>query len=101
MLDIEYINALGAGVDTEVWGFSGNNPYQKQQEPFMKWLYAVGNTSDADVPKLFSTSYGEDEESIPMQWSVRTNNEFMKAGARGISLLFASGDSGCFRGQWM
>ena len=60
----------------------------------MKWLYAVGNTSDADVPKLFSTSYGEDEESIPMQWSVRTNNEFMKAGARGISLLFASGDSG-------
>ena len=94
MLDIEYINSLGAGVDTEFWGFSGNNPYQKQQEPFMKWLYAVGNTSDAEVPKLFSTSYGEDEESIPMQWSVRTNNEFMKAGARGISLLFASGDSG-------
>lgn len=60
----------------------------------MKWLYAVGNTSDADVPKLFSTSYGEDEESIPLQWSVRTNAEFMKAGARGISLLFASGDSG-------
>ena len=26
MLDIEYINALGAGVDTEFWGFSGNNP---------------------------------------------------------------------------
>lgn len=31
MLDIEYINAMGAGVDTEFWGFSGNNPYDKQQ----------------------------------------------------------------------
>ena len=94
MLDIEYINAMGAGVDTEFWGFSGNNPYEPQQEPFMKWLYSVGNTTDANIPKLFSTSYGEDEESIPMAWSTRTNAEFIKAGARGISLLFASGDSG-------
>ena len=60
----------------------------------MKWLYAVGNTTDADIPKLFSTSYGEDEDSIPMAWSLRTNTEFQKCGARGISLLFASGDSG-------
>jgi tripeptidyl-peptidase I len=88
------LNYEGAGVDTEFWGFSGNNPYDKQQEPFMKWLYLVGNTSDTVVPKLFSTSYGEDEQSIPLTWSVRTNTEFQKCGARGISLLFASGDSG-------
>ena len=94
MLDIEYITALGANVKTEFWGFSGNNPYNKQQEPFMKWLYTVGNTSDADVPKLFSTSYGEDETSVPVAWQTRTNNEFIKCAARGISLLFASGDSG-------
>ena len=94
MLDIEYIGATGAGVATEFWGFSGRNPYQKNDEPFLKWLYTVGNTSDADVPKLFSTSYGEDEDLIPQAWSERTNVEFQKAGARGISLLFASGDSG-------
>jgi tripeptidyl-peptidase-1 len=94
MLDIEYINAMGAGVHTEFWGFSGNNPYAKQQEPFMKWLYQAGNTSDADIPKLFSTSYGEDETEIPQAWSERTNAEFVKLGARGVSLLFASGDSG-------
>ena len=60
----------------------------------MKWLTLVSNTSDATVPKLFSTSYGEDEDEIPMNWADRTNAEFQKAGARGISLLFASGDSG-------
>ena len=94
MLDIEYITATGAGVATEFWGFSGRNPYQKQDEPFLKWLYLVGNTTDDDVPKLFSTSYGEDEDLIPLAWSKRTNVEFQKCGARGISLLFASGDSG-------
>ena len=94
MLDIEYITSTGAGVNTEFWGFSGHNPYAKQQEPFMKWLTLVSNTSDATVPKLFSTSYGEDESEIPQNWAERTNREFQKAGARGISLLFASGDSG-------
>jgi tripeptidyl-peptidase-1 len=93
-LDIEYINAMGADITTEFWGFSGSNPYAKQNEPFMKWLYMVGNTSDAEVPKLFSTSYGEDEDTIPLAWAQRTNVEFQKCGVRGISLLFASGDSG-------
>ena len=94
LLDIEYINGLGAGIHTEFWGFSGNNPYDKQQEPFMTWLWSVGNTTDAELPKLFSTSYGEDEDTIPMAWSTRTNIEFQKCAARGISLLlFAAGDS--------
>jgi hypothetical protein len=32
MLDIEYITAMGAGVKTEFWGFSGNNPYVSRGE---------------------------------------------------------------------
>merc|ERR1711879_917705 len=60
----------------------------------MKWLAQVSNTSDADVPKIFSTSYGEDENSWSFPAAQRLNVEFQKAGARGISLLFASGDSG-------
>ena len=60
----------------------------------MKWLQAVSNTSDADVPKLFSTSYGEDESSWSFAAAQRLNAEFIKAGARGISLLYASGDEG-------
>ena len=87
MLDIEYITAMGAGVKTEFWGFSGNNPYSKQNEPFLKWLYTVGNTSDADVPKLFSTSYGEDETLIPTNWQDRTNVEFQKVCGTSVCCL--------------
>jgi tripeptidyl-peptidase-1 len=94
MLDIEYINAIAAGVESEFWGFSGQSPDNPQNEPFLKWLAVVSNTSDTDIPLIFSTSYGEDEESTTIETATRTNTEFMKAGARGISLLFASGDSG-------
>ena len=43
---------------------------------------------------MISTSYGEDESTTPLDYADRINVEFMKAGVRGISLLFASGDSG-------
>merc|ERR1711881_321933 len=37
---------------------------------------------------------GEDEDSMTLEYQKRCNVEFQKAGVRGISLLFASGDSG-------
>lgn len=80
---------------TEFWGFSGASPQDAEDEPFLTWLYQVGNTSDATVPKLFSTSYGEEETSeLPSSYADRINAEFVKCGTRGITLLFASGDSG-------
>ena len=77
-----------------VAGFTGRAPDNPQNEPFLKWLSLLANTSDAQAPKLFSTSYGEDESSVSLAYASRLNAEFIKAGARGISLLFASGDSG-------
>merc|ERR1719210_3114792 len=69
----------------------------------MKWLAQLSSTSDEDVPRIFSTSYGEDEGSWSYRASQRLNTEFQKAGTRGISLLFASGDEGanCERGKFV
>lgn len=94
MLDIEYITGVGGEIETEFWGFGGKSPDNPDNEPFMKWLAQVSGTSDSDVPKLFSTSYGEGESTWSESAAQRLNAEFMKAGARGISLLYASGDSG-------
>jgi len=100
MLDIEYITGVGGDIVTEFWGFGGKSPEPKtnpknaDNEPFMKFLTKVSSTSDKDIPKLFSTSYGEGESTWSRAAAQRINAEFMKAGARGISLLFASGDSG-------
>lgn len=59
----------------------------------VSWL----QTSDTEVPQLFSTSYGEDEDSVTPAYAGRVVTEFQKVGARGITLLFASGDSGAAR----
>jgi tripeptidyl-peptidase-1 len=103
MLDIDTITGMVGGIEAEFWGYSGNSPDNPENEPFMKWLTAVSSTSDADVPLVFSTSYGEDEDSWSVEAANRLNVEFMKAGARGISLLYASGDEGanCKSGKYV
>lgn len=91
-LDVQYMMAMGLHVETEFWSFAGRMPDNDQNEPFLKWLLTLSNTSDA--PYVISTSYGEDEDSMTIDYQKRCNVEFQKAGVRGISLLFASGDSG-------
>ena len=77
MLDIEYMPSLGTLVPTEFWGFSGRSPNNKEDEPFLTWLYTVGNTSDAEVPLLFSTSYGEPETfELPSDYTDRVRFNF-------------------------
>lgn len=91
-LDAQYMMAMGLHVETEFWSFAGRSPDNDQNEPFLKFLYTLSNTTDA--PNVISTSYGEDEDSMTLEYQNRQNVEFQKAGVRGITLLFASGDSG-------
>jgi len=103
MLDIETITGIAGGINAEFWGFAGVSPDNAANEPFMKWLSTVASTSDSEVPLVFSTSYGEDENSWSLTAAQRLNTEFMKVGARGISLLYASGDEGanCVSGKYV
>jgi len=95
MLDTEYITVTGTGIETENWSYMYEESITSLQTcPFIDWILDVGDTDDAVVPKVFSVSYGEDETDLGPSYAIRLNTEFMKAGARGISILFASGDSG-------
>eukprot|EP01102_Stenamoeba_stenopodia_P022621 TRINITY_DN950_c0_g1_i2.p1 TRINITY_DN950_c0_g1~~TRINITY_DN950_c0_g1_i2.p1 ORF type:complete len:582 (+),score=143.33 TRINITY_DN950_c0_g1_i2:34-1746(+) len=92
-LDIEYIMSIGAKVATQFWS---NEEPSSNQEPFLDWMYAVNNATDA--PLLFSVSYGDNENSRSYAYCQRVNAEFIKAGLRGISILFAAGDDGVGNG---
>lgn len=50
--------------------------------------------TDTDLVRLFSVSYGDVESSLSAEYMTRINAEFAKLGARGVSILFASGDDG-------
>eukprot|EP00698_Gefionella_okellyi_P005748 TRINITY_DN15208_c0_g1_i1.p1 TRINITY_DN15208_c0_g1~~TRINITY_DN15208_c0_g1_i1.p1 ORF type:complete len:557 (-),score=165.69 TRINITY_DN15208_c0_g1_i1:19-1689(-) len=88
-LDVQYVMAMGARIKTWVWSTGG---LHDNQEPFLEWMQLMANTSE--VPWVVSVSYGDDEDSLSGDYMQRINVEFMKAGVRGISVLFASGDDG-------
>lgn len=91
-LDTQFISALGAGIPTQSWYTAGDQPGNPGSEPFVAWLTRLAGTSHA--PDLFSISYGDEENGVTPSYAQRTNVEFMKAAARGVSLLAAAGDSG-------
>ncbi|CAN2390892.1 Pro-kumamolisin [Pristimantis euphronides] len=88
-LDVEYIMSTGANIST--WVFS-NPGRHESQEPFLDWILLLSNTSS--VPWVHTISYGDDEDSLSVAFMQRINAEFMKAAARGLTILFASGDDG-------
>ncbi|NWW97334.1 TPP1 peptidase, partial [Caloenas nicobarica] len=88
-LDVEYIMSSGANISTWVFSNAGRH---ESQEPFLAWLLLLSNMSS--LPWVHSVSYGDDEDSLSLAYMERVNVEFMKAAARGLTILFASGDDG-------
>ncbi|TAQ91387.1 hypothetical protein B7494_g311 [Chlorociboria aeruginascens] len=61
-------------------------------EPYLTWLNTV--LGQSNLPQVISTSYADEEQSVPLSYAKSACNGFAQLGARGISLLFASGDGG-------
>ncbi|KJA14174.1 hypothetical protein HYPSUDRAFT_80924 [Hypholoma sublateritium FD-334 SS-4] len=49
---------------------------------------------EAAPPQVLTTSYGQNEDTISSALAVQLCNAYMQLGARGVSILFASGDGG-------
>ena len=88
-LDTEYIMSMGANISTWLWSTPGRH---ETEEPFLQWLQDLASTENA--PLVHSVSYGDKESRVSVPYMKRVNIEFMKAGLRGMSLFFASGDAG-------
>lgn len=67
---------------------------ENTDEPFLDWAnYLTSQPIDA-IPQVISTSYGDDEQTISKAYAETVCNQFAQLGAKGVSLLFASGDFG-------
>ena len=92
-LDVQFVIAMGQRVPTW-WVYIDGHV----ANPFASWLTWASNTSA--VPLVHSLSVGEPERDFAKQNGgeaclARMNDEFAALGARGLTLVFASGDSGC------
>merc|ERR1711976_180692 len=84
-LDIEYIKAVAPEVPLTV---VYNDEYS-----LLDWVNQITNLDNS--PLVHSVSYGNDEvQQSSTEYMNSCNTAFMKAGAKGLSLLFASGDQG-------
>mmetsp|Transcript_36967 Transcript_36967/g.101754 ORF Transcript_36967/g.101754 Transcript_36967/m.101754 type:complete len:578 (-) Transcript_36967:397-2130(-) len=84
-LDIEYIKAVAPAVPLTV--------VYSEEYSLLSWANEV--TSMEAAPLVHSVSYGNDEaQQSGAQYMYTCNTAFMKAGVRGLSILFASGDQG-------
>ena len=89
-LDVQYITAMGRNAKT--WFISISTTANRGHEDFLSYIMEVVN--DTGSPWVHSVSYGDYEVSIPTDYQTRAENEFMKFGISGRSLMIASGDDG-------
>jgi len=61
-------------------------------EPYLTFLNYI--LAQSSIPQVISTSYGDDEQTIPPSYAKRVCSGLSQLGARGVSVLFSSGDSG-------
>jgi Subtilase family len=96
-LDVEYIMTTGRLVNTSWVYLDQNDP-----NPFTSWLTWAAKCSDDELPLVHSLSVGVPEnefETLGAGAIARMNTEMAALGARGATLVFASGDAG-YPGQY-
>ncbi len=98
-LDVQAITGINWETPLISYSTGGSPPFDPStstptntNEPYLEWLnYLLGQDS---IPQVISTSYADDEQTVPRSYAYRVCAQMAQVGVRGTTLLFASGDSG-------
>ena len=103
-LDIQYAFSLAYKALGVYYSTAGRGPFVPQvgqdettdaeNEPYLAQLHYLLGLPDDELPAVLSTSYGENEQSVPEKYARTVCNLFAQLGARGVSVIFSSGDGG-------
>lgn len=103
-LDIQYTVSLSYPLNNNFYSTGGRGELvpdldqpsaaDNQNEPYADFLDYILAVPEDELPTTLSTSYGEDEQSVPESYARRVCDEFGKLGMMGVSVLFSSGDTG-------
>lgn len=98
-LDGELVIGISYPTPFSSWVTGGSPPFipdlftpDDSNEPYLTWLNYV--LAQSSLPLVISTSYGDDEQTVPYSYAKRVCEDFMTLAARGITVLFSSGDNG-------
>jgi tripeptidyl-peptidase-1 len=97
-LDVQYARAITEDIPNIFYSVGGSPPIvgsgTNTNEPYLEFLDYLLGLSDSALPNTVSISYGDDEDTVPLDYADEVCNLFSQLGARGVSVLVASGDSG-------
>lgn len=119
-LDIQYAVSISYPTPNIYYSVGGSPPFipdsrtvKNTNEPYLEWLHWILALKDEEIPKTITTSYGDDEQTVcipsvllvrplsdvdfsqvPYDYQITVCNLFAQLGARGVSILFSSGDVG-------
>ncbi|KAF8989843.1 family S53 protease [Hymenopellis radicata] len=94
-LDIQYTVGVATGVPTVF--VSVGDSTTDGLDGFLDIINFLN--AQSAPPQVLTTSYGFDETDLSAATATRLCNAYMALGARGVSILFASGDGGVSGGQ--
>ncbi|KAH9033857.1 subtilisin-like protein [Lactarius hengduanensis] len=97
-IDIQYAQAM-AYPTPHIYYSTGGTPESLTDDPYIRWLDYLLDEDNIDIPQTITTSYGGFEHIAPLEYAMKVCDLFSQLGARGVSVLFASGDWGVGRGD--
>ncbi|CAL3971136.1 unnamed protein product [Diplocarpon coronariae] len=97
-LDVQYARVITQNIPNVYYSVGGSPPWlgtgENTNEPYLEFLEYMLGLDDSALPQTISISYGDDEDTVPLAYANHVCNLFAQLGARGVSVLVASGDSG-------
>ncbi|KAJ8119779.1 hypothetical protein ONZ43_g3347 [Nemania bipapillata] len=101
-LDMQYAASIGFGQKITYYSVGGRGPLvpdldqpdpnDSSNEPYLELLTYLLKQPNSKLPHTITTSYGEDEQSVPKEYVKKVCTLFGQLGARGVSVLFSSGE---------
>jgi tripeptidyl-peptidase-1 len=67
---------------------------ENENEPYLDFFTYLVGLPDDKLPQVLTTSYGEDEQSVPPTYAKKVCDIIGQLGVRGVSVIFSSGDTG-------
>ncbi|TDL21547.1 subtilisin-like protein [Rickenella mellea] len=95
-LDIQYTIGVASGVPTTFISVGLNNT--DHLGGFLDIITFL--QKQASPPQVLTTSYAQNEDTVSQTLANSLCNAYMQLGARGVSILFASGDGGVSGSQY-
>ncbi|KAI0205094.1 peptidase S8/S53 domain-containing protein [Astrocystis sublimbata] len=103
-LDLQYIVGTSQPLPVTEFSVGGRGPLvtdldqpdpnDNNNEPYLEFLKSVVKLPKNKLPQVISTSYGENEQSVPKSYAKSVCNLIAQLGSRGVTVIFSSGDSG-------